>query len=94
MRSFPYRGPDGTLYLDNLGSYLVREIEGEMEIDIFAGTRVVFQRGWKRDGRNPPRTETPVVPTTAVESMKKLLDTGAISQEQYDAKVAELLERV
>eukprot|EP00584_Thalassiosira_punctigera_P003050 CAMPEP_0172537350 /NCGR_PEP_ID=MMETSP1067-20121228/8967_1 /TAXON_ID=265564 ORGANISM="Thalassiosira punctigera, Strain Tpunct2005C2" /NCGR_SAMPLE_ID=MMETSP1067 /ASSEMBLY_ACC=CAM_ASM_000444 /LENGTH=253 /DNA_ID=CAMNT_0013322637 /DNA_START=456 /DNA_END=1217 /DNA_ORIENTATION=- len=55
-RIVPFRGRDGTLYLDQLGSKVVRESPdgGEIELDNAMGFKMLWQREWKRQGHVPP----------------------------------------
>jgi hypothetical protein len=118
----PFRSTDGRLYLDNAGSFIEREDDGEMEINHGNGNKMLLQRGWKRSGvANPngaapmaqgmavavapapgaiqmdrlgvepllPAEETPI--TEKILGLKKLLDAGALTQEEIDEKKTELL---
>lgn len=55
-RIIPFRGPDGTLYLDNAGTILVRFSHdmGEVLLDNAIGLQLVWQRQWKADKLEAP----------------------------------------
>jgi hypothetical protein len=65
QKIIPFRGTDGTLYIDNIGSFIVREEEGEMELNNGLGAKMLLQRGWKRSGLPNPNA----VPVNAVPMM-------------------------
>ena len=56
QKIIPFRGSDGTIYIDNIGSLISREEEGEIEINNSFGVISLWQRGWKRDGGAPPQS--------------------------------------
>lgn len=72
-----YRGPNGELYIDNIGSMITKLdfANGEIEMNNGIGFVLLWQRGWKRDGLPPPQQQqmaapaavaTPVVAATVV----------------------------
>jgi hypothetical protein len=117
----PFRGTDGRLYLDSIGSFIKREDDGEMEIHHAGGHKMLLQRGWKRSGTANPNSAAPIAqgvavaaahapgaiqmdrlgaepllpaeetPTEKILGLKKLLDAGALTQEEFDKKKTELL---
>jgi hypothetical protein len=126
QKIIPFRGPNGELYIDNIGSFIVGEEDGEMELNNGLGAKMLLQRGWKRSGLpNPNAAATcigvvapmvvvaPVIgvvapvgatmqrnkviptegesPAEKIASLKKLLDIGAINQEEFDQKKGALL---
>jgi hypothetical protein len=55
QKIIPFRAPDGTLFVDNIGSILVRQSDdgGEVEFDNALGLKTLWQREWKRNGGQP-----------------------------------------
>jgi len=70
QKIIPFRAPNGTLFVDNIGSILVRESidGGEIEIDNAMGMKVLFQREWKRAGYPAPSGESGPVQATLSDS--------------------------
>lgn len=54
QKIIPFRGPNGELYIDNIGSFIVGEEDGEMELNNGLGAKMLLQRGWKRSGLPNP----------------------------------------
>jgi hypothetical protein len=65
LKIIPFRGTDGRLYIDNMGSFVEREEDGEMEFNTGFGTKGLLQRGWKRSGQ--PNPNAAVLACTVVE---------------------------
>lgn len=54
QKIIPFRSPDGKLFVDNIGSFLVREDDGEIEFDNALGLKLLLQQEWKRNGQSAP----------------------------------------
>eukprot|EP00961_Rhodomonas_salina_P216530 2924929-Rhodomonas_salina.3 len=49
-----FRAPNGDLYVDNIGSKFIDEVDGQMTFDTAFETRDLYQREWKRMGLAGP----------------------------------------
>lgn len=130
QKIIPFRGTDGTLFVDNIGSFIVRKEgdvigyegeDGEMEFNNGLGAKLFLQRGWKRSGLPNPNNAAPIVagvvapvgaamqrenfsgnkvvpadesPIEKIAGLKKLLDMGALTQEEFDQKKGALLAQM
>jgi hypothetical protein len=54
QKIIPFRGTDGRLYIDNIGSFLEKDSDGEVEFNNGLGAKMLLQRGWKRSGLPNP----------------------------------------
>merc|ERR1712048_231988 len=65
QKIIPFRSPDGTIFVDNIGTILVRisEDNGELEFDNALGIKFLWQRGWKQNGLAPPTNTSTPLPT-------------------------------
>jgi hypothetical protein len=95
-----YRGPNGTLYIDNIGSYiLAEEPQARIEIQWAMGWKTILFRDAVLDvGGRTVRNQKmdrgdEDVPSKMV-SLKELRDSGVITESEFSQKKRELLERM
>lgn len=95
-----FRAPDGTLYLDNIGTFLVREEAGELEMQTAMGWKICFFRD--------PAAQAVAQASVAASKMmdrgedvpgkiaklKELHDSGAITMDEFNEGKAKLLSRM
>lgn len=107
-----FRAPNGTLYLDNIGSYLLAEEPGErIEIQTAMGWKMVL---FREPGSQPVQSSARAAAQSSsnmdrggvghgignddipskIAGLKKLKDSGAITESEYEKKKRDLLERM
>lgn len=70
QRAIFFRGPDGTIYLDNIGSHIVDDEPGQITILSGMNVMIMWQREWKRSEMpDPDPYGTPqITPATPLSS--------------------------
>jgi hypothetical protein len=122
QKIIPFRGTDGRLYVDNIGSFLEKDSDGEVEFNNGLGAKMLLQRGWKRSGLPNPNAVALVTgvvmgsaapvgatmqradgkvypgnedgPAEKIAKLKGLLDSGILTQEEFDKKKTDLLAQM
>jgi hypothetical protein len=102
QRILPFRGSDGTLYVDNVGSILVREEadNSEIEINNCMDMKLKLVRGWKMEGRSNPNGGNAVSTSNGtsvadeISKLQKLYEDGVLSDEEFRAAKINLIQKM
>lgn len=104
QRIIPFQGGDGRIYIDNIGTILVREQadNSEIELDSALDSKLKFVRKWKMEGKVAPNHQNNMIGGNAsnlstadeISKLQKLRQDGALSEEEFRVAKMKVLSRM